>query len=35
LGLTEIAILTFTYVELPALIQHTVTMPVHVNVVPG
>lgn len=35
LGLTEVAMLTFTYVELPALIQHTVTMPVHVNVVPG
>ncbi|GGN90101.1 hypothetical protein GCM10010112_75210 [Actinoplanes lobatus] len=35
LGLAEIATLTFTHVELPALAQHTVTVPVHVNVVPG
>ncbi len=35
LGLTEVATLTFTYVELPALVQHTVTVPVHVNVMPG
>jgi Ca-activated chloride channel family protein len=35
LGLTEVATLTFTYVELPALVQHTVTVPLHVNVVPG
>lgn len=35
LGLTEVATLAFTYVELPALVQHTVTVPVHVNVVPG
>jgi Ca-activated chloride channel family protein len=35
LGLTEVATLTFTHVELPALTQHTVTVPVHVNVVPG
>lgn len=35
LGLTEVATLTFTYVELPALMQHTVTVPIHVNVVPG
>ena len=35
LGLTEVATLTFTHVELPALLQHTVTVPVHVNVVPG
>lgn len=35
LGLTEVATLTFTYVELPTLVQHTVTVPVHVNVVPG
>jgi Ca-activated chloride channel family protein len=35
LGLAEVATLTFTYVELPALAQHTVTVPVHVNVVPG
>jgi Ca-activated chloride channel family protein len=35
LGLTEIATLEFTYVELPALRQHTVTIPLHVNVVPG
>jgi Ca-activated chloride channel family protein len=35
LGLTEVATLTFTYVELPTLVQHTVTVPLHVNVVPG
>ncbi|MBW6434457.1 VWA domain-containing protein [Actinoplanes hulinensis] len=35
LGLAEIATLTFTHVELPALAQHTVTVPVHVNVVHG
>lgn len=35
LGRTEVATLTFTYVELPVLAQHTVTVPVHVNVVPG
>ncbi len=35
LGLIEVATLTFTYVALPALAQHTVTVPVHVNVVPG
>ncbi|WP_432828370.1 vWA domain-containing protein [Dactylosporangium sp. CA-092794] len=35
LGPAEVATLTFTYVELPALVQHTVTVPVQVNVVPG
>ena len=35
LGLAEIATLEFTYVALPALEQHTVTVPLHVNVVPG
>src|SRR5262249_20278367 len=35
LGLTRIATLELTYVELPALLQHTVSVPVHVNVVPG
>jgi Ca-activated chloride channel family protein len=35
LGLTEIAGLDFSWVELPALVQHSVTMPVHVNVLPG
>jgi Ca-activated chloride channel family protein len=35
LGLTEVATLEFTYVELPTLTHHTVTMPLHVNVVPG
>jgi Ca-activated chloride channel family protein len=35
LGLTEIATLEFSYVELPALKQHTITIPLHVNVVPG
>jgi Ca-activated chloride channel family protein len=35
LGLAQIADLDFTWVELPGLIQHSVTVPVHVNVVPG
>ena len=35
LGLTEIATIELTYVELPTLKQHTVTIPLHVNVVPG
>jgi Ca-activated chloride channel family protein len=35
LGLAEVATLEFTYVELPALKQHTITVPLHVNVVPG
>jgi len=35
LGLTEVGTLEFTYVELPALKEHTVTVPLHVNVVPG
>jgi len=35
LGLAQIAELELTYVELPALESHTVTVPVHVNVVPG
>ncbi len=35
LGLAEVAALTLTYVELPALEQHTVTLPVSVNVVPA
>jgi len=35
LGLAEIASLEFSYVALPALEQHTVTVPLHVNVVPG
>jgi Ca-activated chloride channel family protein len=35
LGLAEIATLEFTYVALPAIEQHTVTVPLCVNVVPG
>jgi Ca-activated chloride channel family protein len=35
LGLTEIAALDFSWVELPALVQHSVTVPIHVNVLPG
>ena len=35
LGLAQIATLELTYVELPTLAQHTVTVPLHVNVVPG
>lgn len=35
LGLAQVASLTLQYVELPALVQRTVTVPVVVNVVPG
>lgn len=35
LGLAEIATLQLTYIALPALEQHSVTVPLHVNVVPG
>lgn len=35
LGLAQVGELTLTYVELPALTQHTVTLPVSVNVVPA
>ncbi len=35
LGLAEVATLELTYVGLADLVQHTLTMPVHVNVVPG
>lgn len=35
LGLAQIAELELQYVELPALSTHTITVPVHVNVVPG
>ena len=35
LGLAQVASLEFTWVELPAMRQHTVTVPVHVNVLPG
>ncbi|MFI7492695.1 VWA domain-containing protein [Micromonospora echinaurantiaca] len=35
LGLAQIASLQFTWVELPDLARHTVTVPLHVNVVPG
>ena len=35
LGLAEVATLEFTWVELPALKEHTVTVPVHVNVGAG
>ncbi|GAA1621349.1 VWA domain-containing protein [Catellatospora bangladeshensis] len=35
LGLAEVATCEFTWVELPGLTQHTVTVPLHVNVVPG
>lgn len=35
LGLAEIARLDLTWVELPGLVQHSVTVPIHVNVVPG
>lgn len=35
LGLAEVATLDLTHVSLPDLVQHTATLPVHVNVVPG
>ena len=35
LGLATIATLTLTYVELPSLEEHTVTLPISVNVVPA
>ena len=35
LGLAQVATLELTYVALPALAEQTVTLPVHVNVVPG
>jgi Ca-activated chloride channel family protein len=35
LGLTQVASLEVTHVSLPDLVQHTTTVPVHVNVVPG
>lgn len=35
LGLAQVATLTLQYVELPGLVEHTVTLPISVNVVPG
>ena len=35
LGLAQVATLELTYVALPDLVEQTVTIPVHVNVVPG
>lgn len=35
LGLAQVAELELRYVELPALIEHVVTLPISVNVVPG
>ena len=35
LGLAQIACLDFTFVELPTLVHHSITVPVHVNVLPG
>lgn len=35
LGLAQVATCEFKWVELPTLEQHTVTVPLHVNVVPG
>ncbi len=35
LGLTRIATLELRWVELPGLVEHTVEVPLHVNVVPG
>lgn len=35
LGLLQVAELTLSWVALPALEEHTITIPIHVNVVPG
>jgi Ca-activated chloride channel family protein len=35
LGLTQVATLEFTHVSLPDLVQHTTTVPMMVNIVPG
>ena len=35
LGVTEIAGLDFSWVELPSLVQRSVTVPIHVTVLPG
>lgn len=35
LGLAKIATLELAYVELPGLIEHVVSLPINVNVVPG
>lgn len=35
LGLVKIASLDFSYIALPSLEQQTISVPVHVNVVPG
>ena len=35
LGLAQIATLELRYVELPTLVERVVTLPLHVNVVPG
>jgi len=35
LGLAQVADLDFTWVALPGLVQHSVSVPVYVNVVPG
>lgn len=35
LGLTQIAEITLQYVEMPDLVEQTVTLPISVNVVPG
>ncbi len=35
LGLAQVATLQFTHVSLPDLVQHTTTVPVMINVVPG
>jgi Ca-activated chloride channel family protein len=35
LGVVQIAELVFRYVELPALVEHVVTVPLAVNVLPG
>src|SRR4051795_5498751 len=35
LGLAEVATLALTYVALPDLVEQTITIPLHVNVVPG
>jgi Ca-activated chloride channel homolog len=35
LGLAQVATLELTYVAVPDLVEQTITLPIHVNVVPG
>lgn len=35
LGLTQVALLELQYVEMPGVMEHTVSLPISVNVIPG